>query len=116
MANNQAALAAVQEFLSGWDREAWMFEHAEWDDDNDRWRPGLVDPDEVSADTANQEPLGGTHVRGWDCVAGWAAFRVGQKLILNWYRTECVGARIPRDLWVVVDPEYFVELEEGQTP
>lgn len=93
------AVAAVQDAAKALDGQVRP-------DESDYIAEGLLDPDGV-ADKA--EPCGVDCAwQGWDCREGWSAHRVGDALYLNWFRS-AYGNRHDRDLWVLVDDEFFVE-------
>lgn len=156
----------IEDFLSEWDRHAWMQQHGswaseEWDgareayerarerlekaidvdaqnvdrrdgldldeareafeayvaaasalegqvraDEGDYIAEGVIDPDGIE-DRATEPDVAAASWQGWDCREGWRAFRVDNALALNWYRLAW-GHRHSRDLWLVVDPEYFL--------
>jgi len=72
--------------------------------DQDYISEGLIDPDDV-ADKAHYLDFS-ARWQGWDCTEGWGAYRAGYALIINWWRNAC-GNRHDRNLWVVVDEEFF---------
>jgi hypothetical protein len=73
-------------------------------DHSDYIEAGTIDPDDVQS---SSERLGvGESGKGWDCVEGWGAYRSDDALIVRWYR-HAYGSRHDRDLWVVVDEEFF---------
>lgn len=108
---------ACEEFLELWDRHEWMADHGEWaseDDDtigseSDYIAEGVIDPDNV-ADSAVYLGVDKTW-QGWDCREGWAAYRSGDALYLNWWRSPTTNLRHDRDLWVLVDKRFFEEEE-----
>ena len=92
-----------------------MAEHGSWaseDDDSissesDCIAEGVIDPDEVqdSAELLGVEAAW----QGWDCREGWMAMRSGDALVINWWRSPTTALRHQRDLYVVVDEEFFAE-------
>jgi len=74
-------------------------------DDDDYISDDVIDPDGVA--TRAQALHVGASAPGWDCVEGWDAWRVDDALYVRWWRSQCAGARRPRDLWVCVDDEFF---------
>lgn len=98
---------ACETFLETWKRSDWMAEHGEWDE-ADGIEEGTIDPDEVE-DGADDLEVGASW-QGWDCREGWRAYRVGDGLYLNWWRTPYPHtARHQRDLWVEVNGTFFEE-------
>lgn len=71
---------------------------------------GTIDPDALE-DRATEPEVAAASWQGWDCREGWRAYRVGDALALNWYRLAW-GHRHARDLWVIVDLEYFQNDED----
>ena len=65
---------------------------------------GTIDPDYVARYAKNLE-IEATW-QEWDCKEGWMAYRYEDALYLRWYR-DAWGSRIERDLWVLVDEEFF---------
>lgn len=101
---------ACDQFLATWDRTEWMQKHGDWSDEGNCVEEGVIDPDDVS-DQALALPVGRS-LRGWQCVEGWRAHRVGEALYLNWWRTPDPSTpRRARDLWVLVDEAFFAESE-----
>lgn len=73
-------------------------------DESDYIAEGIIDPDDVRGGAVD---LGlGRRGQDWDCVESWDAYRHGDALAMRWYRA-AYGDRRHRDLWVVVDAEFF---------
>jgi len=85
--------------------------HGQVTEENDYVTEGTIDPDCV-ADMAVPIPAM-CRWNGWDCIEGWAAYRVGTALYCRWSRV-AVGHRRDRDLWVLVDGRFFAE-EGGES-
>lgn len=69
---------------------------------------GTIDPDCLSG----SEPLGvSARWSAWDCTEGWAAYRNGSALVLNWWRapTHAQSVRHARDLWLSIDDDFFAD-------
>ncbi len=101
--------AACENFLQEWDRGEWMADHGEWADvesDESYIAEGVIDPDDVATRATDCDVS--RSWQGWDCREGWGAYRVGRALYLRWWRNAC-GNRRDRDLWVLVDSEFFQE-------
>jgi len=66
---------------------------------------GVIDPHDVAG---SAEDLGvSASWQDWDCREGWAAMRSGQALILRWWRDPTTDLRHDRDLYVMIDEEFF---------
>ena len=113
MSNQSEIKKYVENFLNDWDRVHWIHSNGEeWaseDDssiapDQDYICDDVIDPDGIKDDAI---PLGvGDSWEGWDCREGWAAYRAGDALYVNWWR-KAWGNRHARDLWVKVCDEFF---------
>lgn len=73
-------------------------------DESDYIAEGLLDPDGVADDAEALDAKDGW--QGWDCTEGWRAYRRGRDLYINWWRN-AYGNRHSRDLWVLVDKDFF---------
>jgi hypothetical protein len=73
-------------------------------DSSDYIAEGTIDPDSVRSSSECLDI--GESAQGWDCTEGWSAYRSGDALVVQWYR-HARGQRHDRDLWVVVDEEFF---------
>lgn len=119
MKTNDEIRSACEAFLETWDRREWMAEHGSWasesDDsissESDYIEEGMLDPDEVEAD-AERLDVHSRVVSGWDCREGWRAMRSGDALVLNWWRNPTTDLRHKRDLYVVIDREFFGEEDD----
>lgn len=99
-------LETVLAFLEDWDRSEWIAENGEWVDD-DHIAEGVIDPDGY-VENEEREHTGIKRVwDGWECREGWTAYRCGDALVLNWFRSPITRLRKERDLWVTVDPKFF---------
>lgn len=98
----QALLDAVQELMS-----ATKALDGQVVPEFDHVAEGLIDPHGVSDKEIEILDVR-TSAQGWDCIKGWCAYRYGNALFLNWYRSAW-GDRRERDLWVQVDPDFFGE-------
>lgn len=78
-------------------------------DESDFIAEGTIDPEGVKGG-AESLHVDSNLVQGWDCTEGWAAYRHGDALVMHWFR-DAQGARHERDLWVVVDGQFFAEEE-----
>jgi hypothetical protein len=100
----------IETFLATWDRSQWMIDHGEWSEEGEHIAEGLLDPDAVSDDAVKVDS--GTSWNGWDCREGYSAHRHGNDLYLNWWRTPYRHTnRHHRDLWVLVESDFFAEEE-----
>lgn len=75
-------------------------------DESDYIAEGTIDPDGVKAKAVCVYD-GGSH-RGWDCTESVDGYRVGDALYMRW-RREAYGNRHSRDLWVLVESDFFGE-------
>lgn len=83
-----------------------MAENGEWDNE-DHIAEGVIDPDGY-AENEERESTGIKKLwNGWECVEGWEAYRCGDALVMNWWRSPNTRLRRERDLWVTVDPKFF---------
>jgi hypothetical protein len=79
-------------------------------DESDYIAEGLIDPNGVS-DSATEIPDVGESWQDWDCTESWWAYRSGDGLYINWRRA-ARGHRHGRDLWVLVDEDFFFVEED----
>lgn len=75
-------------------------------DDSDYIAQGIIDPDEIK--DKDKELLTSQMWTGWDCKEGWDAYRLGDDLVLNWWR-DAYGERHQRDLWMTIEKDFFLE-------
>jgi hypothetical protein len=78
------------------------------DSSEDYIAEGIIDPDDVSEQAEHVCDV--WSVDGWDCTEHCDAYRVGDALYMRWMRS-ARGARHERDLWVLVDDEFFATEE-----
>lgn len=91
------------EFLSTWNRKEWIIDH--YDDETEN---GTIDPLCIS-DTCRDLDVG-DQCEEWNCIEGWSAGQAGNALVIRWWREPYpFGFRHRRDLWVVIDADYFSE-------
>lgn len=74
------------------------------DEFSDYISEGTIDPDNVEGGAVSLDI--GESWQGWDCTEGWGAYRSDDALVMNWWRSAS-GQRHQRDLWVVVDEDFF---------
>lgn len=72
---------------------------------------GTIDPSCLADQLNAVMPIAHRAWDAWDCREGWRAFKAGHALVMNWWRHGWGGQRHERDLWVLVDPEFFAEAE-----
>lgn len=71
---------------------------------------GLIDPDDVSDSATNLEV--GYSVQEYGSRKGWSAHRYDDDLYMQWWRNPYGGtSRHHRDLWVLVEEEFFANEE-----
>ena len=110
--------SACIEFLEHWDRHGWMQTFGEWasdGEDEDAVELNYIKEGKIEEIDGLEErsvALGsiGNSKEGWDCVEGWDAHRDGSALVINWWRNS-YGNRHNRDLWVIVDKNFFEDDE-----
>jgi len=73
-------------------------------DESDYTSEGTIDPDNLKDKC--EEVLASSFWSGWDCTEGWDAYRVGDDLVLNWWRN-AYNNRHQRDLWLIIEKDYF---------
>lgn len=78
-------------------------------DESDYIIEGVIDPDNVEG-LAEQVGVSSSW-EGWCCKEGWVALRTSDDLYLNWYR-HAYGNRRSRDLYVLVEGDFFASEEE----
>lgn len=76
-------------------------------DESDYIAEGVIDPDNVEGTAKRLRVF--KSWSGWECVEGWVALRNGDDLYLNWYRTAIGNLRHARDLYVLVEKDFFAE-------
>lgn len=74
--------------------------------ESDYVKEGTIDPDGLEGEAEDLDI--GARWEGWDCSEGWDCHRVGDDLVLNWWRA-ARGNRHERDLWLTVEADYFAE-------
>jgi hypothetical protein len=97
-------LKDIEESLQALSKAAQLLDDQVRPDEFDYIEEGTIDPDAVK-DTAIDLDIG-SKSQGWDCIEGWAAYRVGTSLYIRCYR-EAWGNRRDRDLWVLVSKDYW---------
>lgn len=95
--------SACENFLETWERREWMSEHGEWV--GDEIAEGVIDPDGVEGEAVALDVS--VSRQGWECREGWQAMRAGDALVINWFRIPITALRHDRDLYVVIDREFF---------
>lgn len=73
-------------------------------DESDYIAEGTIDPDNLKEGSESLDI--GHCYQGWDCQEGWEAYRKGDALVVQWFR-HAIGNRHERDLWVLVDEDFF---------
>jgi len=75
-------------------------------DESDYISEGTIDPDMVSNVSTAKLVWEGPKTQGWDCKEWYDGYRIDDALYMHWCR-DAWGNRHNRDLWVLIDDEFF---------